>query len=401
MKNRIKLIIPGGVIFCAEGADIERFITFCVKKGIEIKKPIKNGYKMTGKVSAVNYKKLRKPARAFGLKLRIIKKHGTYFLIKKHRNSYGFIFGILFSLIMISIMNMFIWEIDITGNKAVSYNDIIKSAENAGLKTGTSAEKHFAQNIEWYILRENEGLASVEINIQGSKASIIVNEIKEKENFKSDDDIPVNLVSKKYGIIRKAEVFDGQSVVKPGDAVNKGDLLVSAVYEDRHNKLTLKHARANIIAETDFIKEIVFPLEKTIKTKGKYIGKKYEISFLGFKKAFGKKRTENELYIEENEINLCFFNVKLPIKMKITTFYAVKENNITYDIDGAKENAYDLLERYEKDKMSEMKIISRKTEEKIKDNKYIINADYIVLMDIAEEQPILSDIPWENSDDMS
>ena len=48
-----------------------------------------------------------------------------------------------------------------------------------------------------------------------------------------------------------------------------------------------------------------------------------------------------------------------------------------------------------------MEIISRKTEEFVKDEKYIINADYIVLMDIAKEQPIESDIPWENSDDMS
>ena len=48
-----------------------------------------------------------------------------------------------------------------------------------------------------------------------------------------------------------------------------------------------------------------------------------------------------------------------------------------------------------------MQIVSRKTEEKIKNGKYIINADYIVLMDIGEEQPIESDIPWKNSDDMS
>ena len=48
-----------------------------------------------------------------------------------------------------------------------------------------------------------------------------------------------------------------------------------------------------------------------------------------------------------------------------------------------------------------MEIISRTVEEKIKDNKYILKAEYICLMDIAEEQPIESDVPWENTDDMS
>ena len=51
--------------------------------------------------------------------------------------------------------------------------------------------------------------------------------------------------------------------------------------------------------------------------------------------------------------------------------------------------------------MAEMEIISRKITEKAKNNKYIIEAEYIVLMNIAEEQPIDSDIPWENTDDMS
>ena len=37
----------------------------------------------------------------------------------------------------------------------------------------------------------------------------------------------------------------------------------------------------------------------------------------------------------------------------------------------------------------------------VKNGKYIINADYIVLMEIGEEQPIESDIPWKNTDDMS
>ena len=58
-------------------------------------------------------------------------------------------------------------------------------------------------------------------------------------------------------------------------------------------------------------------------------------------------------------------------------------------------------EEKEKIEMADMEIISKKVEEKVKDGKYILKADYICLMDIAEEQDILSDIPWENTDDMS
>ena len=55
----------------------------------------------------------------------------------------------------------------------------------------------------------------------------------------------------------------------------------------------------------------------------------------------------------------------------------------------------------EQTEMKDMEILSRKTTEIIKNEKYIIEADYIVLMNIAKEQPIDSDVPWENTDDMS
>ena len=51
--------------------------------------------------------------------------------------------------------------------------------------------------------------------------------------------------------------------------------------------------------------------------------------------------------------------------------------------------------------MNEMEIISRTVQEKIADGKYIITATYDCIMNIAQEQDILSDVPWENTDDIS
>ena len=55
----------------------------------------------------------------------------------------------------------------------------------------------------------------------------------------------------------------------------------------------------------------------------------------------------------------------------------------------------------EEKELFDAEIISRIDYEKVKNNKYIIKSDYICLMNIAEEQPIESDIPWENTDDIS
>ena len=391
----------GYIFFNAAGADIEGFLTYCAKNGTEIIKPVKKSLELKGKIAIKDYKKLRKPARKFGIKIRIKRKYGLIFFGRKNRNKVGFAFGIVFMVLICSIMNNFIWEINVSGNGKTSSEDIIKSAEEMGLFCGTRSKKHFVQNMEWYILKENENLSSVEINIQGSVANILVNERKETDPMVPDDDIPVNIVASRYGVIRKINVFDGQENVKPGDAVMKGDLLVSAVYEDSHKKLTLKHARANVIAETDYTIEIELPLKKEIETVSGKKKKTIDINVLGISFTIGNNKGCENLPSIKNEKTLEFFGTKLPIKLIITQYFDVKANSITLDSSEAKDEAFKMLAQKEKEELGDSEIISRKTEEKIKDGKYIIKADYIVLMDISEEQPIESDIPWENSDDMS
>ena len=391
----------GTVDFYAEGADSEGFLNFCINNGIEIINPRKTGYLFLGTVFANDYKKLHIPARKYGLKLKIMRKNGFCFFVKKNKNKIGFAIGAVFILLVTIILNLFIWQIDVEGNSKISSEEILDSAKKYGLSVGTFSRKHKVDVMEWFILNENEGLASVEINIQGSRATILVNEALDSPEMVPDDDVPVNIVASRYGVIERMDVFDGQRAANPGDAVMKGDLLVSAVFEDRHNKLTLKHARAKVIAKTDYIMEAEFPLEQKIIKMGKLKKKNFEVMVLGTAFSLGNKEKYNGYIEEAEEKELMFFWIKLPINLIITRFYDVKENNITYNFQQAKDGAYAILKEKEKSEMEDMEIISRTVEEKIKDNKYILKAEYICLMDIAEEQPIESDVPWENTDDMS
>ncbi|MBQ2861522.1 MAG: sporulation protein YqfD, partial [Oscillospiraceae bacterium] len=177
--------------------------------------------------------------------------------------------------------------------------------------------------------------------------------------------------------------------------------LVSAVYEDRHNKLTLKHARANVIAETDYCIEVEFPLEQTLTSQGKNIKTVTEIEFLGSVFRIGSHKNTEELIKEKEEKTLYFLWIKFPVNVIITRYFDVKSNNITYNFDQGRDGAFELLEEMEEKELFDAEIISRIDYEKVKNNKYIIKSDYICLMNIAEEQPIESDIPWENTDDIS
>lgn len=393
--------VPSCVDFRAEGVFCEKLLTEAMKNGLSISFPRKSGYTMRGTVQAAEYRSLCKIARRLGLKMRIEKKHGIYFTLKRHRDKIGFAAGAIFAAAVVLFLNLFVWEINISGNKAVSSEEIMATLANSGLKTGTLRTAHDARKIEWNIMNDNKEIAWATVNIQGCCVNVVVSETRQEAEMKYDDDKPVNIIAAKYGVIRKMDVFDGQGVVKVGDAVMKGDLLVSATFEDRHGKLTLKHSRARVMAETDYEITVEFPLEQVIETTGGVKKSVKGIEIMGLRIPLGSSRGCEELPAEKEEKELYFLWIRLPIKEISTKYYAVKRNTITYTAEQAKGGAFQLLEQKEAEEMSNMEIISRKTEEKIANGKYIIRASYDCIMDIAEEQDILSDVPWKNTDDIS
>lgn len=393
--------VPSCVDFRAEGVFCEKLLTEAMKNGLGISFPRKSGYTMRGTVQAAEYRSLCKIARRLGLKMRIEKKHGIYFTLKRHRDKIGFAAGAIFAAAVVLFLNLFVWEINISGNKAVSSEEIMATLANSGLKTGTLRKAHDARKIEWNIMNDNKEIAWATVNIQGCCVNVVVSETRREAEMKYDDDKPVNIIAAKYGVIRKMDVFDGQGVVKVGDAVMKGDLLVSATFEDRHGKLTLKHSRARVMAETDYEITVEFPLEQVIETTGGVKKSVKGIEIMGLSIPLGSSRGCEELPAEKEEKELYFLWIRLPVKEICIKYYAVKRNTITYTAEQAKGGAFQLLEQKEAEEMSNMEIISRKTEEKIANGKYIIRASYDCIMDIAEEQDILSDVPWENTDDIS
>lgn len=393
--------VPSCVDFRAEGVFCEKLLTEAMKNGLGISFPRKSGYTMRGTVQAAEYRSLCKIARRLGLKMRIEKKHGIYFTLKRHRDKIGFAAGAIFAAAVVLFLNLFVWEINISGNKAVSSEEIMATLANSGLKTGTLRTAHDARKIEWNIMNDNKEIAWATVNIQGCCVNVVVSETRREAEMKYDDDKPVNIIAAKYGVIRKMDVFDGQGVVKVGDAVMKGDLLVSATFEDRHGKLTLKHSRARVMAETDYEITVEFPLEQVIETIGGVKKSVKGIEIMGLSIPLGSSRGCEELPAEKEEKELYFLWIRLPIKELCTKYFAVKQNTITYTAEQAKGGAFQLLEQRETEEMNEMEIISRTVQEKIADGKYIIKASYDCIMDIAEEQDILSDVPWENTDDIS
>lgn len=103
-----------------EGFYTERFLNICTKEKIrlwQIKR--KNNIVVETNILIKDFKKLKKIAKKTKTRIRIQRKDGVPFIVKKYKNRKVFIF--LFFAVMISIFTLsrFIWNIEIFGNDKI------------------------------------------------------------------------------------------------------------------------------------------------------------------------------------------------------------------------------------------------------------------------------------------
>ena len=123
--KRIKNFCLGYLVIEIEGFFIERFFNMCAKEKIRLwGTKRKNKIAVTTKMSIDDFRQIRKIAKETNSRVKIKKKRGIIFEIKKYKNRKVFIF--LFFMLVLSIfaLSNFIWNIEITGNEQISEKEL-------------------------------------------------------------------------------------------------------------------------------------------------------------------------------------------------------------------------------------------------------------------------------------
>lgn len=116
-------------------------------------------------------------------------------------------------------------------------------------------------------------------------------------------------------------VQNGTAIVKPGDIVQKGDILVNGFLEGLYTGTRYVHGSATIEAKTWYTKKEKQPLKQEIKVETGNEEKKYGIKFKKNQINLFKTLSKFEKYdtINEDKKMMLFSNFYLPIEIiKIT-----------------------------------------------------------------------------------
>ena len=303
----------------------EVILNICAKNGISLWNIRRRGKEIRCYITVRDFKALPSIAKKSGIRAHILKKLGLPFIINRYRKRFGIPAGAALFFCYLYFMSAFIWTVEVNGNKTVPASEILAVCETIGIKEGVLKSKINPQIAKQELLLSQDGLAWASVNIEGSLASVNVTETKEKEQ---DNNTATNLKAAADGIITKIDVTSGNCVVKVGDTVAKGQLLVSGVIE-RESSTRFVHSSGSITARTEREITVSADFKRTVSEKTGEIKKRSVLSFFGIKIPLylGGVKGSFESRTDTKEAELL--GKTLPIRLTTKYFQMTAEKQVT------------------------------------------------------------------------
>lgn len=134
---------------------------------------------------------------------------------------------------------------------------------------------------------------------------------------------------------------NGTVMVKEGDVVKKGDVLIAGKMEGKYTGIRYVHANGDVYANVWYSDKAEVQLKQTKQERTENVEKKYSIKINNFKINFYKKLSNFEKCdtIEEEKKLKIFSNFYLPFSIIEYTNYEMRDTQIEYSLQEAKELA--------------------------------------------------------------
>ncbi len=310
------------------GDYVEEILNLSAKNSIKMWDIARRRGLITAAVSIADFKRYRAIIKNKKIRVKILKKCGFPFFVRRYNRRIGFILGAVIFMLILEFFSSFIWEIKVSGNANISAEEIISRCREIGITEGVRTTKINTQNDAQRLLLKTDGVAWASLNIEGCILTVNISEIK--NNTISAEKKPSNLKASLDGIIKKIDVTSGDVLVKSGDVVKKGDVLVSGIIEKLESTLFVC-SRGTITAQTEreFTAEADF--KQTVKTAVGKNKKRYMLTAFGFDIPLYLGSIKGECVSQINTRRINAFGGELPVTLTTYKYKCLKEEKIVKD----------------------------------------------------------------------
>lgn len=317
-------LLQGYVVFEATGGFVERFLNLCKINNINLWDVKNDGVKVIAFTSAVEFLKINIPAEKSGMEIKALKKCGLSFFVKRHKWRCGAAFGAFFVALFIWFLSGFIWNVEIVSTDSVKIEGFTERVEELGIKTGARKSEIDILQVQEQLLDSFSELSWVSLNIFGTKAQIEYTYAKPQAPI-ADKYSLTNVVALKSGKVTLVEGYSGVNMVKSGEYVTEGSLLISGIVKNADLTESFVHASGKVFAETEneIKKELLHRQKCKITTACENA---FKFDFFGVEIPFGKEN--EEALLNTTHMLLEGNNTTLPIGFIREDYLSLREQSV-------------------------------------------------------------------------
>lgn len=251
----------GTLQFTAAGPYPERFLNLCSGGGVGLWNTRRTAEGVTACCAQCHRSRLEYYAQKSGCRLETVRCTGMKSTARRYRQRTGLWVGAALLAAGLLVMGRFVWRVEIRGTEQLDPAVITEALAEYGVHPGVLAGKIDARTVERRMQIRFAEIAWITVNVEGSRVTAILEEAVPPPAV-VEDGIPTNLIAGETGFITRVEVQNGNAVVKPGDSVLAGDLLVSGIMDNKMGESRLAHARGRVYAQVRERLEIFVPYEQ-------------------------------------------------------------------------------------------------------------------------------------------
>ena len=254
---------------------------------------------------------------------------GFFGVLWRKKRRKGLFIGIILGIFLIYLSTFFVWSVKIEGAGSVPQAEILETLAAHGFHEGVIKRRIDVNEVAISFLADRNEFSFCSINLSGGVAHVELHPRRQKRYAEKDD--PYNLVSDADGVIVKLEVENGIAAVEVGEAVHKGQLIVSGIVENTTNTaFRLVRAEGRVWAKVEKNMSFSVPLEYVEK---KYVDEKTAsvIRVLGHDVGFRRIPRGSSFDVITSIEYPEIFNAELPfgIKRILYAFYVEREVSLT------------------------------------------------------------------------
>lgn len=233
MLRRLIAYLLGHLRIEVSGGSTERFLNLALEAGLTLWDVRYRGETLWASLTVRDFFDLRPAARGARCRVRIRGRRGFPFALVRLRRRPVLVAGALLSLAFVLWASSRVWLIDvrITPPQNLDHRAIRAVAAEAGLRPGIWKGKVDLARVERHIQERVGDISFATVRIQGTRAIVEVVEKASQTRTPAGTMACVNLVARKSGVVEQVIPFQGEPVVKPGDTVQAGQLLVECAFK--------------------------------------------------------------------------------------------------------------------------------------------------------------------------